>query len=186
MEGHRVCPWWVGYFLASPIRRWFEDPAQIVAPYVRPGTTVVEPGPGMGFFTLELARRVGAPGRVVAVDIQQKMLDALRRRLAKAGLLERVEVRRARPDSMDLGHLAGRADFVLAYAVVHELPSAEGFFREAAEWLKPGGCMLLVEPGGHVKAPAFAEELALASRAGLKVAERPKMGRRHAAVLRRE
>jgi ubiquinone/menaquinone biosynthesis C-methylase UbiE len=36
--------------------------------------TVLEPGPGMGFFTLELARRVGAPGRVIAVDIQPKMI----------------------------------------------------------------------------------------------------------------
>jgi len=57
----RVCPWWLGYFLASPVRRWLmrEDPAQILAPYVREGMTVLEPGPGMGFFTLELAMRVG-------------------------------------------------------------------------------------------------------------------------------
>jgi len=64
-EHHSVCPWWMGYLLACPLRRLWQDPANIVAPYVREGMTVLEPGPGMGFFTLELARRVGASGRVV-------------------------------------------------------------------------------------------------------------------------
>ena len=48
----RVCPWWLGYLLASPMRRWLEDPVDILAPYVHEGMTVLEPGPGMGFFTL--------------------------------------------------------------------------------------------------------------------------------------
>src|ERR1022692_3696772 len=60
---------------AAPAAR----PAKILAPYVCEGMTVLEPGPGMGFFTLELARRVGASGRVVAVDIQPRMLDRLKR-----------------------------------------------------------------------------------------------------------
>ena len=76
---HAVCPWRIGYLLASPLRRLLHDPAKILAPYVREGMTVLEPGPGMGFFTLELARRVGASGRVVAVDIQPRMLDRLKR-----------------------------------------------------------------------------------------------------------
>lgn len=82
---HRVCPWWLGYWLACPLRQYRQDPSKILAPYVREGMTVLEPGPGMGFFTLELARLVGATGRVVAVDIQRKMID-LKRRAAKAGL----------------------------------------------------------------------------------------------------
>jgi hypothetical protein len=52
----RVCPWWLGWLLASPIRKLRHDPARILAPHVREGMTVLEPGPGMGFFTLELAR----------------------------------------------------------------------------------------------------------------------------------
>ena len=57
--GHRVCPWWLGYVLASPVRRLLQNPAEVVGPYVRPGMTVLEPGPGMGFFTLEMARQRG-------------------------------------------------------------------------------------------------------------------------------
>jgi predicted methyltransferase len=59
----RVCPWWIGYLLLSPLRRLGQDPAKILAPYVREGMTVFEPGAGMGYFTLELARRVGPSGR---------------------------------------------------------------------------------------------------------------------------
>jgi len=123
MDRH-VCPWWLGYLLACPLRRWVADPAKILAPYVREGMTVLEPGPGMGFFTLPLARMVGATGRVVAVDIQPRALDALRRRARKAGLLERVEIRLSQSDSLGLGDLANQVDFALAFAVVHEMPSA--------------------------------------------------------------
>ena len=79
---HRVCPWWLGYFLLSPFRRLGQNPENILAPFVQDGMTVLEPGPGMGFFTLELSRKVGASGRVVAVDIQPRMLDRLKRRAA--------------------------------------------------------------------------------------------------------
>jgi len=42
---HRVCPWWIGYLLASPLRRWLgQDPAKILSPYVREGMTILEPG----------------------------------------------------------------------------------------------------------------------------------------------
>lgn len=67
-----VCRPWIGYLLASPIRRLLHNPRKILAPYVRDGMTVLEPGPGMGFFTLELARMVGPTGRVVALDMQAK------------------------------------------------------------------------------------------------------------------
>jgi ubiquinone/menaquinone biosynthesis C-methylase UbiE len=186
MAQHRVCPWWLGYLLASPIRRLWHDPATILGPYVRTGMTVVEPGPGMGFFTLELARLVGSSGHVTVVDIQPKMLDALKSRLAKASLLERVDARLVKSESMGLSDLSDAVDFVLAFAVVHELPSAEHFFREAAQCLKRNGSLLLVEPSGHVTASDFDAELGWAAEAGRHVSERPMIRRSHAALLRRD
>ncbi len=180
---HSVCPWWLGYLLASPLRRLAYEPAKILAPYVREGMTVLEPGPGMGFFTLELARRVGASGRVVAVDIQPKMLDRLKRRAAHAGVLPRLDIRLARPESMELAGAAGTVDFVLAFAVVHEMPSATSFFEQAAQAMKPGALLLLAEPEGHVKPALFEAELASASQAGLHVSDRPVIRRSLAAVL---
>jgi len=185
MAQHRVCPWWLGRILASPLRRLMYDPAKILAAYVREGMTVLEPGPGMGFFTLELARRVGASGRVVAVDIQPRMLDGLKRRAAKAGLLDRLDIRLAQPGSMGLVGLTATVDFALVFAVVHETPSASSFFTEIGQTLKPGAGLLLVEPAGHVKAAQFEAELAEAVRAGLTVAERLPVRRSHAALLKK-
>jgi len=180
---HMVCPWWLGYFLAGPWRRYSQDPVAILSPYVREGMTVFEPGPGMGFFTIDLARMVGSAGRVIVVDIQPRMLSSLKRRLAKRGLLDRVDIRLAPPESLGVDDLAGTVDFVLAFAMVHEMPDGACFFREAAATLRPGGSVLLAEPRGHVKQAAFEKQLEIASAAGLDIADRPTVPRSHAALL---
>ncbi len=179
----RVCPWWVGYLLVSPVRRLLQDPAAILAPFVREGTTVLEPGPGMGFFTLEAARRVGPRGRVVAVDLQPRMLAALRRRAARAGLGDRIDAREARLDTLGVGDLAGKVDLVLALLVVHEFPDAGRFFAEVRAALAPGGRVLVAEPAGHVTAAAFEETMAAAARAGLRRSPGPRVWRSRTAVL---
>jgi SAM-dependent methyltransferase len=182
---HRVCPWWLGYFLANPLRRLWQDPARILQPYVHSGMTVVEPGPGMGFFTLELARLVGPSGRVVPVELQPKMLQALQRRLVKAGLAERVDCRLAEPHTLGLADLAETADFVLAFALVHELPSRAVFFEETARCLKRHGMLLLAEPAGHVKPRDFEDELKCAASAGFRLAARPAIRSSLTALLER-
>jgi ubiquinone/menaquinone biosynthesis C-methylase UbiE len=181
---HAVCPWWIGYLLVVPLRRLVQDPAAILAPHVREGMTVLEPGPGMGFFTLELARRVGPRGRVVAVDLQPRMLSALRRRAARAGVAERIETRHARPESLGIADLAGKVDLVVAFAVVHELPDAARFFAEVRAALAPGGTVLVAEPAGHAKATEFEASLAAAEHAGLRRQRGPKVWRSLTAVLR--
>jgi tRNA A58 N-methylase Trm61 len=175
----------MGYFLANPLRRLMLNPESLLAPYIREGMTVLEPGPGMGFFTLPISRMVGPAGKVVAVDIQAKMLQSLRRRAQKAGTSERIETRLVLPDSLGVGDLKGKVDFVLAFAVVHELPSVELFFREAAAALKAGAVLLLAEPEGHIDQIKFQDELKAAQDAGLEIALRPEMSRNLAAVLRK-
>lgn len=184
----RVCPWWLGFLLASPLRRLMlrQDPAKLLAPYVREGMTVLEPGPGMGFFTLELARSVGPSGRVVAIDLQPRMLSRLKRRAARAGLLERVDARLAvAPDSLPIADLVSIVDFTLAFYLVHELPAPERFFAEVAKASKPGAGLLFVEPAGHVKSMDFEGELKAAINAGFELVERPAIRRSRAAFLKR-
>jgi ubiquinone/menaquinone biosynthesis C-methylase UbiE len=181
--GHRVCPWWLGYFLISPLRRLQVNPAKLLSPFVRQGMTVLEPGPGMGFFTIPLARLVGSKGRVVAVDVQPKMLRKLKRRVAKAGLESRVDARLAAADSMGISDLKGAVDFILAFAVLHEMPSAGPFFAEVAAASKLAARLLLVEPAGHVKVEEFEAELRDAAQAGFQVLERPHVRGSQAALL---
>ncbi len=182
---HRICPWWLGYVLASPLRRLLQDPAAMIKPYVREGMTVLEPGPGMGFFTLAMARQVGASGRVVAVEVQPRMIAGLKRRLAKAGLLERTDARLAPSDSLGLQDLSNKVDFALAMAVVHEMPSSSRFFAEVSAAMKPGASLLLAEPSGHVTKAAFDAELQDAAAAGLEVTDRPVIRRSQAALLKK-
>ncbi len=181
MSVPHVCPWWIGYLLASPVRKLVQDPAEILAPFVTSGMTVLEPGPGMGFFTQELARLVGPNGRVIAVDLQQRMLDELRRRVRKAGLEARLETRLGREDGM--GVAAGSCDFALLFALVHEVPDQARFLAEVAQAMRPGSRALFCEPAGHVSRDAFERSLDLAAKAGLAVEARPKVWRSHGAVL---
>ena len=184
--GKRVCPWWLGYFLASPLRRLFsDDPHRLLAPYIRPGMTVLEPGPGMGYFTLELARLVEASGRVVTVEIQPKMLRRLMRRAERAGLAGRIQGRLGTPVLMGLCDVAGKIDFTLAFAVVHEMPDPSAFFTEVAAASKPQAQVLFAEPSGHVKPTEFEAELAAAWRAGFVLLQRPAVRGCHAALLRK-
>jgi len=182
---HRVCPWWLGYWLICPVRSWWQRPQEILAPYVHPGMTVLEPGPGMGYFTLELARLVKDSGRVVAVDVQPQMIERLKRRAAQADVARRLDARIAPADCMGLGDLCGAVDFTLAFAVVHEFPDAGRFFAEAAAASKPDASLLLAEPSGHVKAATFDSELQIAAQAGFTLIDRPAIRRSHAALLKK-
>lgn len=176
MTQHKPCPWWMGYLLANPLRKWWQDPALILKPYVRQGATVLEPGPGMGFFTLEIAKLIGPSGRVVAVDVERRMIGRLKRRAHRAGLSDRIDARVVSAESMQLADLDGIVDFVFAFAVVHELPSAANFFSEAARAMKPGGELLLVEPAGHVGEAELEEEIKAAAASHLWVLDRPPIG----------
>jgi len=162
----RVCPVWLGYFLANPVRKLLESPQKILGPHVQEGMTVLEPGCAMGFFTLPLARMVGPSGKVVAIDLQERMLAGLEKRLRKAGLGGRVETRLCDKQSLGIDDLKGRVDFAAALHLVHEVPDKEGFFRELWQALKPGANLLMIEPRGHVSAAELERTCALAREAG--------------------
>jgi ubiquinone/menaquinone biosynthesis C-methylase UbiE len=162
----RVCPPWIGYFLLNPLRKLVENPDNMFGPFVRDGMTVLEPGCAMGFFTLPLARMVGPAGRVIALEIQDKMLAVLGRRAEKAGLRERIELRRIGADGYSLDDLSGQVDFAAAIHVVHEVPDKAMFFTEIWKALRPGGRLLVIEPRGHVSRGQFEETAAIAVEAG--------------------
>ena len=165
---HQVCPPWVGYFLLNPLRKLFENPNKMLGPFVREGMTVLEPGCGMGYFTLPLARMVGPEGRVVAVEIQEKMLSVLARRARKAGLNDRIDIRHIADPDLGIGDLLNKVDFAAAIHVVHEVLDQAVFFLEIWEALKPGGKMLVLEPKGHISQGEFDQTMATAIQAGFK------------------
>jgi len=180
-----VCPWWVGYILANPLRRLFQDPKRILAPHLKAGMTALDAGCAMGFFSLPMAEMVGPEGHLICVDLQQRMIDNLSRRARRAGLLERIDARVCSGDSLGIEDLADRVDFALAFLVVHEVPDARAFLAQIHAALRPGGQLLIVEPRGHVKAQAFEDTVLAAQQAGLKFTGRPTTGRSHTAMLQK-
>jgi ubiquinone/menaquinone biosynthesis C-methylase UbiE len=180
---HDVCPWWLGYWLASPIRKLRHNPKVILSPFVRTGMMILEPGPGMGFFTLPMAQMVGEGGRVVAVDIQPQMIKNLQRKAHRAGVAAQVECRLAGPSAMGTKDLAGKVDFVLAFAVVHELPDARAFFNESFVALKRGGRLLFSEPSDHIDKSEFEKSLNFARQVGFELESIPSIRANQSAVL---
>ena len=182
-EKPHLCPWWVGYLLASPVRKLLQNPDQLLASHVERGMTVVDFGCAMGFFSLPLARMVGSEGRVVCIDCQPFMLDRLMRRARKAKLDGPIEARLAQNGDFGLSGDAERYEFALAFAVVHEVADKSGLLRALQTSLRPGARLLLAEPAGHVKRDAFDAQLATAQDVGLILADRPRLRRSHAALL---
>lgn len=178
-----VCPVWVGFFLASPLRALIQNPREMLAPHVSEGMHALDVGPGMGFFTLPLARLVGPSGRVVCVDLQERMIASLNRRAQRAGLGDRIEARVCGAESLRVDDLAHEIDFVLLFAVVHETGDAARLFREVKSALKPRGRILFVEPKGHVSGLDFDDSLAIAEECGLRSTLPLKIRRSHAAIL---
>ena len=179
-----VCPPWIGYFfLLNPFRRLLENPNKILGPFVQEGMTVLEPGCGMGYFTLPLARMVGPNGRVVAVEIQPKMLSVLERRARKARLLDRIELRQIGNEGLGVEDLSGGVDFVAALHMVHEVKDQSSFFAAVWKVLKPGGKLLVVEPKGHVSQNQFEQTVIVAEKSGFMPELLPKKSGSRIALL---
>jgi ubiquinone/menaquinone biosynthesis C-methylase UbiE len=176
-----VCPAEGAGWLSTPLRRLVTNPGRILGDLVRPGDTAADLGCGPGFFTLPLAEMVGDGGSVVAVDLQQAMLDKLGARAERKGLAARIRLHRC--DAGTLRLEGERADFALAFWMVHEVPDQWRFFREAHDLLRSGARLLLVEPKGHVVKAAFAHTLEAAEAAGFVMVERPRIAFSFSALL---
>jgi ubiquinone/menaquinone biosynthesis C-methylase UbiE len=165
-----VCPWWMCFTFDNLLRRFVQNPEKTIEPYVHPGDTVLDVGPGMGYFSIPLAKRVGEKGRVFAADVQIEMLHALQKRAKRAGVEQRITLHLCKEDSLGLSI---KFDFALSFWMVHEVPDQESFFKEIRSLLKPDGKFLMSEPKIHVNKAKFKATVEKAIRAGLTLKSRP-------------
>jgi ubiquinone/menaquinone biosynthesis C-methylase UbiE len=181
----RVCPVWVGYLLVNPIRRLFQNPDKILRPYISDGMTVLDIGCAMGFFSLPAARMAGRSGKVICIDMQEKMIAALRKRALKAGVLDSIKTRICNQHSLEIDDMTEQVDFAFAIAVVHEIQDASRFFLEIYRALKPGSVFLIIEPKGHIAAGEFETTVSIAEKTGVTVIGRPRTRAGRTVVLKK-
>ena len=109
---------------------------------VEAGQTICDLGCGNGYHALRLAKRVGASGKVLAVDIQQPMLEMLEKRSDEAGL-DNIEL--ILGDVADPKIPDGSCDMILLVDVYHEFSDPETMLMKMRKALKPDGRIALVE-----------------------------------------
>ena len=182
MRRDRVCPVERAGTLDSTFRRWLQNPEKILRPYLREGMTAVDLGCGPGFFTVDMAIMVGESGRVIGSDLQEGMLRTLADKIKGPELKERIVLHKCEKERIGISE---RADFILAFYMVHEVPDQDLFFREIEAMLNTDGLVLIVEPPIHVSTKDFAKTIATARQAGLTVIDQPKILLSKAVLLKK-
>ena len=129
--------------LSDPKRDAWQKPDEVVAALgLRAGQTACDVGAGPGYFTLRLARAVGPSGRVYAVDVEPKILDALRERLTVAGVRNVTPVLAFGDDAL---LPAAACDVILIVDTYHHFPDRPAYLRRLITALKPGGRIVNVD-----------------------------------------
>jgi ubiquinone/menaquinone biosynthesis C-methylase UbiE len=180
-RSNHICPWWLCYTFDNPLRRLFQNPDEMMATYVKKGFTVIDIGPGIGYFTISLLKLVGTDGTVIALDIQEKMLSLLKRRAVKAGAAERLVTHLAKPDAFSL---KAKADFILAFWMLHEVSDQLGFFSRLKKIMKSNARVLIVEPKIHVSRSNFVRTMQMARQSGFLLQDYPRIALSRAILLR--
>lgn len=157
------CPSWLVPLLENPYFEAVAGAATLLERAdVRPGMRVLDAGCGPGRLTLPMATRVGASGRVVALDIQPKMLEKLERRL-RDGEVPNVECLLA---GLGEGALPPQEfDRAFLVTVLGEVPDKAAALRDIYRSLRPGGVLSITEvlPDPHYQPIARLRALAEAT-----------------------
>ena len=136
--GHRAAGW-----LERPEREKEEAPTKLLkALDIKPGQVVADIGAGSGYHTFRMAPLVGDTGKILAVDIQQEMLDLIGAK-AKKEKVKNVEMILGTETDPKLPK-AG-VDLIILVDVYHEFSHPFEMAEKMVAALKPGGRIAFVE-----------------------------------------
>ena len=166
-----VCPVERAGALDSSLRRWIQNPKRILKKYLKSGDKVLDLGCGPGFFTIDIAQLVGQSGLVYAADVQEGMLDKVRKKIATQSL-ENIHVHKCEESTINLNDTV---DFILAFYMIHEIPDQNRTFSEIKKLLNPNGKVLIIEPNFHVTKHDFQNMIGRLEKVGFKIIDKPKI-----------
>lgn len=170
IQNSDICPVELAGGLDNKIRRFLQNPTKLLGKYLKSGDNIIDFGCGPGFFTIEMAKALNGKGIVWAVDLQEGMLSKINTKIQNSNLQNIVKLHQCKNNTISLNV---KADFILAFYVIHEIPDKERLFSEFSVNLKPNGKLLIVEPKGHVNKKAFSEMENKLSASGFTIIERP-------------
>lgn len=137
------CPYSEAAVLGKPLRRLVASPERILEDFgIGAGDQVLEVGPGVGYYSVEAARRVGADGRLFCLDIQNEMLRDSRGQVHRANLTN-ADFIAARATQLPLA--AGSIDHIFLIAVLGEIPDRHLALAEFRRVLRQQGLLSISE-----------------------------------------
>ena len=109
---------------------------------LKPGMVVADIGAGSGVISMLMAEQIGGEGSILAVDVQQKMLDRLVQRARQRGL---TNIKPIKGTSKSPNLKPGSVDLVILVDVYHEFDFPFEMLQQISAALKPGGRVAFVE-----------------------------------------
>jgi len=139
-------PPFIGRMLDSRWRRFQQPPDKLIKRSgVKEGMKALEIGCGSGAYTTFVARAVGENGKVYALDIEQKMLDQLKRKLEKPENRDIKNIELVNKSAYELPFEDKSLDLVYMITVLQEIPDRNRTLSEVKRVLKPGGFLAVTE-----------------------------------------
>ncbi len=129
--------------LEDPERDKWQKPEEILnALGMGKGQVVADIGAGSGYLTTRLSERVGETGIVYAVDIQQEMLDYIKKRIQEKDIKNVALIL----NTMDDPKLPeGSLDSAILLSAYHEMANPIEFMKRLKSALKPHGKVAIME-----------------------------------------
>lgn len=136
--GHEAAGW-----LDRPERETEEKTSRLLELLaIKPGQVVADIGAGSGYHSLRISKLVGDKGKVLAVDIQQEMLDII---ADKASRLKLTNIDRVLGKEDDPKLPKDVVDLVILVDVYHEFSFPYEMMRGIVDGIKPKGRVAFVE-----------------------------------------
>jgi ubiquinone/menaquinone biosynthesis C-methylase UbiE len=161
------CPTALAWTLESPLfQRWSGTETTLIRLALQPGQRILEIGPGPGRLLIPAAQRILPGGQAVGIDIQPGMVDRLKVRAQKAGIINLTAIL---GDATEPHVPEASFDLVFLCTALGEVPNRAAVLNQCHRALKPGGILSITEKFGDPHYQSRSTVKRLAEEAGFRL-----------------